>query len=185
MSAWSPRPLPWCRVRRWLTATGSLSARLQAVSVAFTVQRVSQGASALRDGECRGMQRRALHRVHAREVILRCDGEPVVYARSVVEDRHVRGPWRALAGLGTRPLAQLLFQERAIARSPLEYQRLAPRSAWHRHVEQQWQRATGEPLPTGALWARRSRFTKSGATLLLIEVFSPSLARRRPPLRRR
>jgi chorismate--pyruvate lyase len=177
--------MPWCHVRRWLTGPGSLSARLQAVCESFTVQRVRQGATTLREDERSGLQRRSRCRVHAREVILRCDGAPVVYARSVVDDRHVRGPWRALAGLGTRPLAQLLFQERAIARSPLEYQRLAPHSTWHRHVKRQWLQATGEPLPAGALWARRSRFTKSRATLLLIEVFSPSLARRRAPVKRR
>ena len=177
MPSWSSRPLPWCRVRRWLTAGGSLSARLQAVCECFSVQRLRQGASGLRRDEAAALQGGAGW-AHAREVVLRCDGEPVVYARSVVDPRHVRGPWRALRGLGTRPLAQLLFQDRAITRSAREYQRLAPGSAWRRQVERRWREATGEPLPAGALWARRSRFTKAGTTLLLVEVFSPRLQRR-------
>lgn len=180
MSPWSARPLPWCRVRRWLTASGSLSARLQAVCESFVVQRVRQGASGLRADEARALHARG-GRVHAREVVLRCDGEPVVYARSIVDARHVRGPWRALTGLGSRPLAQLLFQDRAISRSVLEYRRLPPGSAWHRQVERRWREATGEPLPPGALWARRSRFAKRGEALLLVEVFSPDIERRRPP----
>ena len=184
MPSWSRRPLPWCRVRRWLTAGGSLSARLQAVCESFSVQRLRQGASGLRHDEAAALKSRP-GRTHAREVVLRCDGEPVVYARSVVDARHVRGPWRALRGLGTRPLAQLLFQDQAIARSPLEYRRLAPGTAWRRQVERRWKEATGEPLPAGALWARRSRFAKAGATLLLVEVFSPGLQRRRAPVTRR
>lgn len=184
MSSWSSRPLPWCRVRRWLTAGGSLSARLQAVCASFTVQRLRQGPGGLRADEAAALKRPG-GRVHAREVVLRCDGEPIVYARSVVDARHVRGPWRALQGLGTRPLAQLLFQDRAIARSALEYQRLRPAGAWHRQVARRWQEATGQPLPAGAWWARRSRFRKGGATLLLLEVFSPALERRRTVSRRR
>lgn len=179
MPSWFARPLPWCRLRHWLTGAGSLSARLQAVCEHYAVQPVRQGSSPLRRNErsllpaCRG-------RTHAREVVLRCDGEPLVYARTVVDARHVRGPWRALRGLGTRPLGHMLFQDQALARQALQYRRVPPCSPWRRQMQRLWQAATGEALPPGTVWARRSRFSRHGAPLVIVELFSPRAAQRLP-----
>ncbi|WKB53536.1 chorismate--pyruvate lyase family protein [Eleftheria terrae] len=182
---WLPHPPLDRRLRRWVTAGGSLTAHLQRACRQVTVQRLHQGASPMRRDEAHALRRERQRRAHAREVVLRCDAEPVVYARSVVAAHRVHGPWRALAGLGSRPLAQLLFQQPHIARSPLAYARVPRCGPLRRHIAAAWQAATDSPLPPAGLWARRSLFTKQRAPLWLMEVFSPRLAERRAPLRRR
>ncbi|MCW7539849.1 chorismate lyase [Aquabacterium sp. A7-Y] len=178
---WLPHPPLLRPLRRWLSASGSLSARLQQACERFSVQRLRQGASPIRYDEAQALARQRQRRGHAREVVLRCDGEAVVYARSVVAAPHVRGPWRALIGLGSRPLAQLLFQQRPVDRSPLAYARVPRCGPARRRIESAWREATGEAVPRGALWARRSVFAKRGCRLWLMEVFSPDIVRRRRP----
>ena len=53
---------------------------------------------------------------HVREVVLLIDGRPAVWARSVTPLSAVKGPWQAMKGLGTRPLAELLFAHRRVHR---------------------------------------------------------------------
>jgi chorismate lyase len=177
MIRWSPHTLPRCRrLRRWLEAQGSLSAHLQAASGRFAVQRIRQGGGARHQDERLGPA--PSRHVHFREVLLRCDEVPVVCARTVVQAAHVRGPWRPLIGLGSRPLAQLLFHDRHIHRSAMAFARIPKIGPWRRQVAQQWHAATGAALPAGALWARRSSFVKGRSTspLLLTEVFAPDFA---------
>ncbi|AKJ29599.1 chorismate--pyruvate lyase [Caldimonas brevitalea] len=146
------------------------------------MQRTRQGTSPLLFDERLALPAPAATRAHAREVVLRCDGTPVVYARSVVRAVQVRGAWRSLVGLGTRPLAQLLFQQRHVERVSLGYARLPRCGPLRRHLERAWREATGDPPPAGPWWARRARYTRQRAPLLLMEVFSPLVLSRRSRL---
>ena len=104
-------------LRDWLRAPGSLSRRLARLGERFEVQLLRQGVTPFRALERRalGLPPRGLTVV--REVILRVDGRPCVWARSAVHQRATTGPWRALKGLGTRPLAHLLYDDPLISRS--------------------------------------------------------------------
>jgi chorismate--pyruvate lyase len=103
---------------------------------------------------------------------LSVDGVPVVFARSVTSHAHSVGPWRAIRGLGTRPLADVLFKRMGIARAPLEFASPTPASSLARHIKKAWVASTGQPVQAGALPARRSVFTRYGAPLLVMEVFA-------------
>jgi chorismate--pyruvate lyase len=170
----------------WLSWPGSLSAALESSFGGFRVEVVFQGPRPCRGDEaaCLGLPRPA--RVQVREVVLWCGERAVVMARSLTQREHLRGPWRALKGLGSRPLAELLFHHEAVARSPLEVARLAPHSPECRRWAQRWLGRTGEPLLTdkGAVMARRRVFRRQGAPLLVMELFHPEVLRsppRRPP----
>ena len=164
-------------LRRWLQRTGSLSAHLQALGRRFEVQRLGQAVRPLLPGEARSLGLAPGTRCVVREVVLRVDGRPLVYARSVAPARALQGPWRSLGSLGTRPLAQLLFDTPAVRRSPLQAEHLAPGSVWQQHVRRAWQLATGEDWPSPGAWARHSVFTKAGVPLRVTEVFHPALHR--------
>lgn len=164
------------RLRQWLAAPGSLTARLR-LHGAVSVVVVEQGTRALWPQE-----RRALGCAvgHVREVVLHIDGRAAVWARSTVSVRAVKGPWRAIRGLGTRPLAELLFSHHAVRRGPLCGLVLPSGGPSHRHLSRQWRQiAPGDTrLPllgadAAPRWARHSLFHHHGQRLQVLEAFAP------------
>jgi chorismate--pyruvate lyase len=157
------------RLHGWLTDPHSLTARIRARCGDFSVRPLKQvrAKAGLDEAGLIGCGRAA---VRTREVLLYADGLPVVFAHSVVDMDDVRGAWRMFAGVGARPLGQLLFADARIARSPLAICRLDARHPLYRRVG-----AAG--IDTDApLWARRSRFMRAGRPLLVTEVFLPAIA---------
>jgi chorismate--pyruvate lyase len=164
-------------LRKWLSAPGSLTARLR-LHGQVSVQVISQGRQTL------WAQERAALRCqegYVREVVLRIDGRPAVWARSSTTLHAVKGPWRAIKGLGNRPLAELLFEHNQVRRDPLSFGLLGQQSPQRRHLAAQWARLTPptadqapdrapEPVPS---WARRSVFRHRGHPLQVMESFSP------------
>ena len=163
----------------WLTAPGSLTARLMAHGP-VTVRRCRQGTARFTAPE-----RRALGACagHVREVVLIVDGHPVVWARSATTTRGLKGPWKAVRGLGTRPLAELLFSHGRVLRGPLV------QHPWRKgDPEQRRARLDMAALSaSGAMgcaptlrWARASVFTHQGQPLRVMEAFLPRVANWRP-----
>ena len=114
---------------------------------------------------------RASERVWVREVLLLADGVPVVYARSVLPRRNVRGAWNLFHGIGSRPLGAALFADPRIERLPLASACLDVRDArYHRAIE-----VTGMAGGPRRLWARRSVFRLRRRPLLVTEVFLPAI----------
>lgn len=174
---WTMRNMHRGGVRRWLGAPGSLSARLAAAGQTFGVQVLSQGRQRLHADEARALGLAGIRPGYVREVVLRVDDVAVVFARSVTAHAQSLGPWRSIRGLGSRPLADLLFKRAAgIARRPLEFSSLPPASRARRQVARAWQLATGEAVAARALPARRSVFQRRGAPLLVMEVFAAQRA---------
>ena len=97
----------------------------------------------------------------------------MVLANSVVRAAVARGPWRALGGLGSRPLAELLFTRADVDRSPLWQAWLPPAHPLARWVARTWQQATGQPFPGRGVWRRWSCFERQGQSLLVNEFFVP------------
>lgn len=159
-------------LRRWLHASGSLSARLAATGETFSVQVLAQGRQPLTADESSALGLSGQRLGYAREVVLRVDGQPLVFARSVTAHADSVGAWRSVRGLGSRPLADVLFKRSGIARAPLAYSQLQRQSPLQRQVASSWQAATGVALGHQALPARRSVFTRHGAALLVMEVFA-------------
>lgn len=173
-----------------MRAPGSLSQRL-ARHGRFEVQLLRQTTASLRAPERRqlGAPRRGCTLV--REVLLRVDGRPLVWARSSLHKTGLAGPWKALKGLGQRPLATLLYADPRVQRSLLQPRRLPATGATRRQMAWQWQQATGEAPPRAMRWSRHSVFHRQGALLRVMELFHPDVAGlqpyadgRRPTLRR-
>lgn len=150
---------------------GSLTTRISVRCAALRVRVVRTGPAQPGEDERRliGLPRGC--QAWVREVLLVADGRPVVFAHTVLAPRHLRGPWRMAARMGSRPLGHALFADPQIVRSMLHSQRLTAAHPLHRRAEQ----VLGEALPV--LWGRRSRFLKDGTPLLVTEVFLPDIAR--------
>jgi chorismate--pyruvate lyase len=160
------------KVRAWVGATGSLSARLAAAGQGFGVQLLAHGRQALSLDEARALGLSGVQAAYVREVVLHVNGVQVVFARSVTPYAASRGPWRAIRGLGLRPLADVLFARQSVTRSPLVFSALKTSGPLRRQVGHRWQRTGSGALPFGTLPARRSVFTQGGVPLLVMEVFA-------------
>lgn len=161
-----PHTDPW---RGWLTYRGSLTWRITARAKDFRVERLTQKLRFPNEDEYRALGRPTHKRALVREVILHAGGKPVVLAHSIAARRDLFGVWRPLRGLGTRPLAEMLFNDPLVARAPLEYVRIDFRHPLWKRAK----RTLRRDLP--ALWARRSLFRKHGRPLMVTEVFLPEI----------
>lgn len=156
-------------LRHWLEAPGSLTARLRAHGqVTLSVTR--QGRFPLWQQERQTLGKST---GHVREVVLMIDGRPAVWARSATPLNAAKGPWRAVKGLGTRPLAELLFTRRQVERDPLWGQRLPRRSAEREHMAREWRRLGLDETGPAPVWCRRSVFWRKGCPLQVMESFAP------------
>jgi chorismate lyase len=166
--------------RTWLRAGGSLTARLRHLgNVQVHVQ--TQGARALWPSEQEALGCRS---GHVREVILSVDGLPVVWARSATSHGGLKGPWKALQGLGSRALAELLFSHTQVRRGPLVVHAWRKHGPAHARAARQWLRFCHQPnnqAPQARRqtpWhARASVFWHKGQPLRVMEAFNPVLAR--------
>jgi len=158
----------------WLFAGGSLTARLRAHG-AVEVIVVKQGAAALWPAEQGDLNCRC---AYAREVILLLNGRAAVWARSVTPIPAFHGAWKSLAGLGTRPLAELLFEGRSLARSelvPHRLERQGPVTQWVRQATGQISLVAGQSAYAFELpiWGRSSVFWRRRQPLRVFEAFAP------------
>jgi chorismate--pyruvate lyase len=158
---------PW---RGWLVHSGSLTGKLAAHGGPVRVELTFQGLRAALPDECRLLGHSVGRAVLVREVVLHVGGRAVVVAHSVASPGDLRGAWRSLGRLGTRPLAEALFADRRVRRESLSFARLGPLHPLHALAS----RAGAQPLPA-RLWARRSRFTRIRRPLLVTEIFLPGV----------
>lgn len=168
---WRIHPLPTFTAAQkdWLTRGGSLTAHLRElgnVSVHVTREAVSQP---WRD-EASALSITPRAPVWTREVVLKVDGVAFVAAHSIVPLDASSGIWQAMRRLRTRPLAELLYSDSSVWRSPLTSRRIIARDPLYRLAAAQMPRH--EPH---AFVARRSVFVRKNAPLMVTECFLPAL----------
>jgi chorismate--pyruvate lyase len=158
-------------LRSWLLTGGSLTARLVAHSGEFRVQKLHQrGALCLAD-EARAIGLARKGRVWEREVLLRCDGVPVVFAHTVVPVSASAADWPLFSALGERSLGSTLFSDPRVRRGPLEFARLNASHPLVRRVRRELGLDPGLPM-----LARRCLYRRRRGVLLVTEVFLPAVA---------
>lgn len=167
---WRRRPVGAdARLRRWLLDRGSLTLRIQTRSRRFRVELLGLNRAPPNRDERALIETPARTSCAVREVALRSDGAAVVFAHSVAARRALKGPWRLLLTLGSRPLGAALFADPRVARQPLHFRQIRRGHALYR-------RACGLlDVAPACLWARRSLFVFRGSRLLVTEVFLPAI----------
>ena len=166
-----PRATVPRKLRPWLTDPASLTARIRARSTTFFVRVLRQCRGVPHPDEAALLGLRPGELAWLREVLLVADGVPVVFARSLLPCRNVRGAWHLFHGIGARPLGAALFADPSIARGPLSCARLDRRDARY-HLAS----AALAPLAMPPrVWARRSLFRLHGRALLVSETFLPPI----------
>lgn len=152
----------------WLLDTASLTLRLQRLCPGkFQVRVLSQAWGKPRIDEARVLEMKPGRLAIIRQVHLLCDGQPRVYARTVIPVTSLRGKLQRLAHLGVRPLGGMLFADPGMERGRVELARICRGQSLYQaatcHLRQR----------PAAIWGRRSVFRLSGRPLLVSEVFLP------------
>ncbi|MCA4961309.1 chorismate--pyruvate lyase family protein [Pseudomonas sp. Y24-6] len=164
---WLPQgqlaPLPDAFSLDWLFDEGSLTRRLTRLSNdAFSVTPLFEGWQALRADECAALDLAEGSEGWVREVYLRGHGEAWVFARSVASRNALQGDGLHMDELGSRSLGELLFCDQAFERRAIEVC----------HYPEQW---LPEECRAPQLWGRRSRFDRGALSVLVAEIFLPTL----------
>jgi chorismate--pyruvate lyase len=157
-------------MRAWLGADGSLTARLIAHSRRFRVERLHQRSTLCLADEAAAIGMARPGRVWEREVLLRCDERAVVFAHTVVPRSDSAADWPLFGALGERSLGSTLFYDPLVRRGELEFARIR---AGHPLMQRARAALGGHDHPV--YYARRCVYRRHQGTLLVTEVFLPSV----------
>jgi len=149
----------------WLYDQDSLTQRLQSHCQQFEVMVLRETDAVVTAAEQQLFNPGEV--IRSREVLLLCDGQPHVYARTLIPKTTLDYANNLLKKLGNTSLGEVLFRADDMKRQPIETTSFSSSSSMSRF-------ATALTLtPQHPLWARRSIFILEGNPLLVSEVFLP------------
>ncbi|NYT57638.1 chorismate lyase [Alcaligenaceae bacterium] len=170
-STWKPAPMP-CLGRSqkyWLFRPGALTAGLRQLGQ-VQLRVVNEHAIGLHPDEAWMLKRNARSPIWVREIMMSIDGVDSVFARSFTPLRASHGLWQGMRRLRSRPLADMLYHDPQITRSPFFACRLHRQNPLYDTA----QRIYGQQRPAAhKLLARCSVFWRGGEPLLVAECFLP------------
>ncbi|CAI3937361.1 MULTISPECIES: chorismate--pyruvate lyase family protein [Commensalibacter] len=146
----------------WLFDKGSLTKRLIELSQnAFSLEILSEKKQFLREDEYTILNISSLQQAWVREVILKGNDTPWVYARSIIlSDSIKENDPETLKNIGKQPLGSMLFNRGSFNRSIIEVTRYPKEIISLEYIHTY-------------LWARRSCFKSNTQTILVQEIFLP------------
>lgn len=153
--------------RGWLQERGSLTERLRHQWGDVAVQLLDEGLASPLPHESARLQQAPTTPAWVRCVLLVCQNQPRVYARTVIPNWTAHNPWAEVQRLGRQPLGELLFRLPHLQRSGFEW---GPGFTWP-HAEHWASPAGAQTRPAPEPLARRCVFVREQAPLLLTEVF--------------
>lgn len=154
-------------VKDWLLEEGSLTHKLKKYSARFSVKLIGQQPAAVFDSEFDLFQQHHVSipfNATVREVMLYCDDQPWVFARSIFPLSALTDKNLNLSAMGNRSLGQSLFDQADLLRSPFQVthlQKQHPIAKLNASLHQKQR----------DLWGRRSLFFTSGQRVLVSEFF--------------
>jgi chorismate--pyruvate lyase len=107
-----------------------------------------------------------------REVVMSINGVPCIVARSLTEWQASTGIWRGIRQLGTKPLADMLYNDARVSRGSFEYTNVRHTQGLARALSNGAD--STKTKPNAALFARRSLFICQVKRLLVSECFLPA-----------
>jgi len=149
----------------WLFDDSSLTSRLISLcGDKFSVRVISQKWQKIDASDASAMALRGKQSALVRQVLLCCESQPMVYARTIIPATTIRGGQRRYANMGNRPLGAMLFSDRTMRRECVQVTQLPKQHQAYSYT------ASDE-----VMWGRRSVFRVSGKPLLVAEYFLPEL----------
>lgn len=154
--------------KSWLMRSGALTTGLRTLGK-LELRVLAEYASGLSPDESASLGYPVKTAVWVREVVMRIDDVDCIVARSVTPLVASHGVWQGVRRLRSRPLADILYQDRSIKRSAFEVARINAAVPLMKTA-----RKILKNNKNGVLPARRSVFWKDGYPLLVAECFLPA-----------
>ena len=154
---------PCPKLADWLLNTGSLTERLESHTPRFEVQLLGQAECEVKEPEAR-LVSDGNQALVVRETVLKGDGQPWVFARSLMLPELCDANHQQLHRLGNQPLGKVIFNDRRFQRRDFQVICL--------QRENNICRSLGLETPH-ALWGRRSVFEFEHLKLMVAEIFLP------------
>lgn len=155
--------------RAWLLRPDALTAGLRGLGN-VTLRVTREFVSGLSPIEAATLGRRPGSEVWVREVIMAIDGVDCVSARSLTPLAASHSVWSGMRRLNTRPLADMLYGDSDIRRSPFTWRQLGLGDPFWYAVR----RYSPTVTPTACLLGRQSVFWRKRQPLLVAECFLPA-----------
>jgi chorismate--pyruvate lyase len=158
--------------KQWLTRQGALTDGLRSLGnlkLVVLVERTQKPA--IDEALC--LQLRPNQAAWIREVVMSVDGIPCVIARSLTDRQSSTGVWRGIRQLGTKPLADMLYNDARVRRSPFGFTNVRQTQGLAQALSN-WNNVALHHQYRPALLARRSLFICQTKRLLVSECFLPS-----------
>ena len=157
-------------VLSWLLDQGSLTRRLIShCRGQFSVQVLNESWQKADINEAKLLGIPDRQRVRNREVLLRCDNQVMVYARSIIPLKTLKGKHSRLRYLGDRPLGAYLFANPGLKRMHQHLAKISRSDALFNIV------LSASDKQCDHIWGRRSMFVIDQKPLLVSEFFLPVL----------
>lgn len=156
----------------WLLRPGALTAGLRALGALHLVV-LREYADTLSDAEAWMIQAHSGSDIWVREIYMSIDGIPCVTARSFTRLEDSKNCWRGIRGLGNRPLADMLYHNPDIVRSPFWVCTLGEQTPLHHTVDLTADHTKTSLQSAQPLLARSSTFWYQNHPLLVAECFLP------------
>lgn len=176
LSALAWRQQPHARLsttqKQWLTRQGALTDGLRSLGhLKLLVLNERSQKPAIDEALC--LKLPPNQAAWIREVVISIDGIPCVVARSVTDKQSSTGVWRGIRQLGTRPLADMLYDDARVRRGHFGFTNVR-RTQGLSQALSNWHQPGLYLQYRTALWARRSLFICQVKMLLVSECFLPA-----------
>lgn len=150
---------------QWLFDSSSLTSRMiRLCDGKFSVKVLSQDWKKMNADEMDAMLLSGVPSSLVRKVLLCCNDQPLVYARTVIPATTIQGAQRRYANMGNRPLGAMLFADRTMRREAVQVAKLPDNNEIYCYTKS-----------NEIIWGRRSVFRVAEKPLLVSEYFLPEL----------
>ena len=103
--------------------------------------------------------------LYLREVLIYADKLPIMYARTILPSKYLRGFWHKIKNLNNKPLADIVFERRMIRRSRFKFKKPSINDNFSKRIKM------FDLKNTKILATRQSTFKNKNEKVLLTEVF--------------
>ena len=152
------------KLKFWLLDVKSLSYRIRNIAKLEIIP-VKKNVSNIFHNEKKVFGDIKSEHLYLREVLIYADKLPIMYARTVLPSKYLRGFWHKIKKLNNKPLADIVFEKKMIIRSDFKFKKPSNNDSFSRKIK------IFNLKNTKILATRQSTFRYKNEKALLTEVF--------------
>jgi chorismate--pyruvate lyase len=152
------------KLKFWLLDVKSLSYRIRNIAKLEIIP-IETRVSNIFLNEKKVFGHRKSEHLYLREVLIYADKLPIMYARTILPSKYLRGFWHKIKKLNNKPLADIVFERRMIIRSDFKFKKPSINDDFSKRIKM------FSLKKIKILATRQSTFKNKNEKVLLTEVF--------------